>query len=98
MKSPDKATELAGITDGKVKVTGKNKSGVAGAREHIEGIVSKPKVQKIKYEVGDKSYKLKKGELLWHKSNVKHRAINHSDKKAKYATVGTPPTFNIDFY
>jgi polyribonucleotide nucleotidyltransferase len=40
--------------DGKVKVTGKNKSGVAGAREHIEEIVSKPKVQKIKYEVGDK--------------------------------------------
>ncbi|MCW8838550.1 MAG: polyribonucleotide nucleotidyltransferase [Thiovulaceae bacterium] len=40
--------------DGKVKVTGKNKSGVAAAREHIEGITSKPKVQKIKYEVGDK--------------------------------------------
>ena len=50
----------------------------------------------IDYEVGDKSFKLEEGELLWHKSNVKHRAINHSDKKAKYATVGTPPTFNID--
>jgi len=40
--------------DGKVKITGKNKSGVAGAREHIEGIVNTPKVAKIKYEVGDK--------------------------------------------
>jgi len=50
----------------------------------------------IEYEVGEKSYKLKKGELLWHKSNIKHRAVNHSDKKAKYATVGTPPTFSID--
>lgn len=40
--------------DGKVKITGKNKDGVAGARGHIEGIVSKPKVEKIKYEVGDK--------------------------------------------
>jgi len=40
--------------DGKVKITGKNKTGVAGAREHIEGIVSKPKIEKIKYEVGDK--------------------------------------------
>jgi len=40
--------------DGKVKITGKNKEGVAGARGHIEGIVSKPKVEKIKYEVGDK--------------------------------------------
>ena len=40
--------------DGKVKVTGKNKNGVAGAREHIEGIVNAPKQEKIKYEVGDK--------------------------------------------
>jgi quercetin dioxygenase-like cupin family protein len=50
----------------------------------------------IEYEVGEKSYKLSKGELLWHKSTVKHRAKNNSGKKAKYATVGTPPTFNID--
>ena len=49
----------------------------------------------IVYEVGEKSYKLAKGELLWHKSNVKHRAVNNSDKMAKYATVGTPPTFMI---
>ena len=40
--------------DGKVKITGKNKSGVAGARGHIENIVNTPKVSKIKYEVGDK--------------------------------------------
>ena len=50
----------------------------------------------IEYEVGGKSYKLHKGELLWHDSNIKHRATNNTDKKAKYATVGTPPTFNID--
>jgi quercetin dioxygenase-like cupin family protein len=49
----------------------------------------------IVYEVGEKSYKLAKGELLWHNSNIKHRAINNSDKIAKYATVGTPPTFMI---
>ena len=49
----------------------------------------------IEYEVGEKSYKLDKGDLLWHKSNIKHRAVNRSDKKAKYATVGTPPTFMI---
>jgi len=40
--------------DGKVKITGKNKTGVAGARGHIEGIVNAPKKEKIKYEVGDK--------------------------------------------
>jgi quercetin dioxygenase-like cupin family protein len=50
----------------------------------------------IEYEVGEKSYKLSQGELLWHKSNIKHRAVNNSEKKAKYATVGTPPTFNIN--
>ena len=38
--------------DGKVKITGKNKTGVAGAREHIDSIVNAPKVEKIKYEVG----------------------------------------------
>jgi len=40
--------------DGKVKITGKSKTGVAGARGHIDGIVNAPKVEKIKYEVGGK--------------------------------------------
>jgi len=38
--------------DGKVKITGKNKSGVQGAKEHIHSIVNTPKKEKIKYEVG----------------------------------------------
>ncbi len=38
--------------DGKVKITGKNKTGVAGARGHIESIVNAPKKEKVKYEVG----------------------------------------------
>ena len=40
--------------DGKVKITGKNKTGVSGAKEHISAIVNTPKISKIKYEVGDK--------------------------------------------
>lgn len=40
--------------DGKVKITGKNKDGVNGAKAKIEAIVNTPKVAKIKYEVGDK--------------------------------------------
>ena len=40
--------------DGKVKITGKNKTGVSAARDHIHGIVNAPKVEKIKYQVGDK--------------------------------------------
>ena len=38
--------------DGKVKITGKNKDGVKGAKEHIHKIVNAPKKEKIKYEVG----------------------------------------------
>ena len=40
--------------DGKVKITGKNKAGVADAKNHIHGIINTPKVAKIKYKVGDK--------------------------------------------
>ncbi len=38
--------------DGKVKITGKSKTGVSGAKEHINTIVNAPKKEKIKYEVG----------------------------------------------
>jgi polyribonucleotide nucleotidyltransferase len=38
--------------DGKVKITGKNKEGVKGAKEHINTIINAPKKEKIKYEVG----------------------------------------------
>jgi polyribonucleotide nucleotidyltransferase len=40
--------------EGKVKITGKNKTGVSEAKEHINAIVNTPKIAKIKYEVGDK--------------------------------------------
>ncbi len=40
--------------DGKVKVTGKSKTGVSGARKHIEGIINAPKIEKVEYKVGDK--------------------------------------------
>jgi len=40
--------------DGKVKITGKNKEAVQGAKEHIQKIVNAPKKEKIKYKVGEK--------------------------------------------
>ena len=46
----------------------------------------------IEYTVGDKSYNLGEGDILWHKSSLKHRARNTSSKKVKYITIGTPPT------
>ena len=39
--------------DGKVKITGKNKTGVQGAKDHIHGIVNAPKIEKINYAVGE---------------------------------------------
>ena len=47
----------------------------------------------MEYTVGDKSFKMSKGDILWHKSTLRHRARNTSNKKVKYITIGTPPTF-----
>lgn len=48
---------------------------------------------KIKYIVGEKSYTLFEGDVLWHPSDINHQAKNIGQKKAKYLTVSTPPTF-----
>lgn len=47
----------------------------------------------IEYRIGDKIYKLSKGDSLWHKSNIPHSARNPGPQKATYITVGVPPTF-----
>ena len=47
----------------------------------------------IEYKVGDETYKLKEGDCLWHKSRIPHSAGNPGTKKARYITIGTPPTF-----
>ncbi len=38
---------------GKIKLTGKNREGVKGAREHIEKLLASPKAQKPEYKVGE---------------------------------------------
>jgi len=48
---------------------------------------------KLEYTVGETIYNLKEGDILWHKSNYKHKAKNVGDKKIVYITIGTPPTF-----
>ena len=47
----------------------------------------------IEYEVSGKSYILEEGDWLWHRSDLPHHSRNLSDKKAKYITIGVPPTF-----
>lgn len=47
----------------------------------------------IDYKVGEESYHLKEGDCLWHKSKIPHSAGNPGPKKAKYITIGVPPTF-----
>jgi len=46
----------------------------------------------MEYTVGEKSYKLSEGDILWHRSNLKHRAKNTGNEKVMYITIGTPPT------
>jgi quercetin dioxygenase-like cupin family protein len=47
----------------------------------------------MEYTVGEKSYKLSEGDILWHESKLKHRAKNIGADKVVYMTIGTPPTF-----
>lgn len=47
----------------------------------------------LEYTVGEKSYKLTEGDILWHRSSLKHRARNIGTETVVYVTVGTPPTF-----
>jgi quercetin dioxygenase-like cupin family protein len=48
---------------------------------------------KMEYVVGNKTYKMEKGDTLWHRSDVPHGARNVGSDKAIYLTVGSPPTF-----
>ncbi len=47
----------------------------------------------IDYQVGDKVYHMKEGDMLWHESSIPHRATNTGKGRAVYITIGTPPTF-----
>jgi quercetin dioxygenase-like cupin family protein len=49
----------------------------------------------LEYTVGDHTYNLTKGDILWHESTLKHRARNNNDEKVTYITIGTPPTFSM---
>jgi quercetin dioxygenase-like cupin family protein len=50
----------------------------------------------MEYTVGEKSYRLSEGDLLWHHSMLKHHAKNIGAEKVVYITIGTPPTFMSD--
>ncbi|MFO8078211.1 MAG: cupin domain-containing protein [Thermoplasmatota archaeon] len=45
------------------------------------------------YIIEDKTYHLTTGDVLWHPSDVKHKAKNLSGEKISYITIGAPPTF-----
>ena len=47
----------------------------------------------MEYTVGEKSYKLSEGDILWHMSSLKHHAKTIGNEKVVYMTVSTPPTF-----
>lgn len=52
----------------------------------------------MEYSIADKTYKLSKGDILWHKSNQQHKAKNTSRKKVIYITIGTPPTLKLSMF
>jgi quercetin dioxygenase-like cupin family protein len=47
----------------------------------------------IEYVVGKESFVMEPGDVLWHRSDVLHGARNTEHVKARYFTVGVPPTF-----
>lgn len=47
----------------------------------------------MEYTVGEKSYKLSEGDILWHKSMLKHHARTIGSEKVVYITIGMPPCF-----
>lgn len=48
---------------------------------------------RMEYVVGDETFVVEPGDVLWHRSDVPHGARNIGDVTAKYFTVGAPPTF-----
>ena len=49
----------------------------------------------MEYIVGENSYRLSEGDILWHRSDLKHKAKNIGEEKLIYITISTPPTFMI---
>jgi quercetin dioxygenase-like cupin family protein len=49
---------------------------------------------KLEVDIGGKKYLLKKGDCLWHTSEVPHTLRNPGKKKAKYFVVIMPPSFS----
>jgi quercetin dioxygenase-like cupin family protein len=47
----------------------------------------------MEYTAGERPYKLTEGNILWHKSMLKHHARNIGSEKVEYITVGTSPSF-----
>jgi mannose-6-phosphate isomerase-like protein (cupin superfamily) len=45
----------------------------------------------MEYSVGEHSYRMSAGDILWHKSTLKHKSKNIGDEKLIYITVRLPP-------
>jgi mannose-6-phosphate isomerase-like protein (cupin superfamily) len=48
----------------------------------------------LEVDIGGKQYLLKKGDCLWHTSEVPHTLRNPGKKKARYFVVIIPPSFS----
>jgi quercetin dioxygenase-like cupin family protein len=50
----------------------------------------------LEYSIDEKTYNLNEGDILWHRSSLRHRARNVKDHKTVYITIGAPPTFSLN--
>ena len=49
----------------------------------------------VEFHVGDENFKMKEGDMLYHHSEVPHRAVNRGLYEAVYVTISTPPSFPV---
>jgi len=49
----------------------------------------------VEFHVGDENFKMKEGDMLYHHSEVPHRAENLGLYEAVYVTISTPPSFPV---
>ena len=49
----------------------------------------------VEFHVGDEKFKMQEGDMLYHHSEVPHRAENHGLYEAVYVTISTPPSFPV---
>ncbi len=49
----------------------------------------------VEFHVGNEKFLIQEGDMLYHHSEVPHRAANHGLYEGVYVTISTPPSFPV---